>query len=184
MLVSARRELAMLEALRTGVQFGPAMRIGCMASVPRQTAQFRHLFEEAPVPYLLLHPGPGLHILDINDPYATASMTSRNRVAGDLMFNVFPDNPTDDLADGVNNLFASLVTAAKTGRPHRMATQRYDIRDHRGQFVERHWEPLNTPLFDDEGRLLALLHQVEDVTARQLQRRPAPQPDPSPDRAM
>ena len=51
-----------------------------------------------------------------------------------------------------------------------MAIQRYDIRDHHGNFTERHWQPVNTPLFDDNGVLIALMHSVEDVTAKVIRR--------------
>jgi pimeloyl-ACP methyl ester carboxylesterase len=80
------------------------------------------------------------------------------------LFDVFPDNPSDVQANGVANLYASLRMAAQTGRPHEMPVQRYDIRDSSGRFVERHWRPINTPILDDESRVVVLLHQVEDVT--------------------
>jgi hypothetical protein len=92
-------------------------------------------------------------------------LTSRSDVVGRSLFDIFPDNPDDDRADGVSNLFASLRTVAKTGQPHAMAIQRYDIRDPRGRFVERHWQPINSPLHDQNGVLIYLLHHVEDVTA-------------------
>jgi hypothetical protein len=57
-----------------------------------------------------------------------------------------------------------LKTVAQTGRPHAMAVQRYDIRDPTGAFVERHWQPINMPIHDAQGRLMFLLHHVEDVT--------------------
>ncbi len=80
-------------------------------------------------------------------------------------FDIFPDNPDDALADGVSNLFASLRTVVKTGQAHAMAVQRYDIRDSRGQFVERRWQPINSPIHDRDGILIYILHHVEDVTA-------------------
>jgi hypothetical protein len=83
---------------------------------------------------------------------------------GKSLFEVFPDNPNDPLADGIFNLYASLKTVAETGRPHAMAVQRYDVRSPAGGFVERHWQPVNTPLHDQNGRLVFLLHHVEDVT--------------------
>ena len=46
-----------------------------------------------------------------------------------------------------------------------MAVQRYDIRDPDGKFVERHWQPINSPIHDSDGLLIYLLHHVEDVTA-------------------
>lgn len=77
---------------------------------------------------------------------------------------MFPDNPDDPLADGVSNLYASLRIVAQTGRPHAMAVQRYDIRDPDGSFVERYWQPINSAIVDEDGRLTFLLHHVEDVT--------------------
>ena len=53
----------------------------------------------------------------------------------------------------------------KTGQPHAMAVQRYDIRDAQGQFIERHWQPINSPIHDRDGILIYILHHVEDVTA-------------------
>lgn len=61
-------------------------------------------------------------------------------------------------------LYASLRTAAQTRRPHEMTIQRYDIRDEEGRFIERYWRPVNTPVIDDDGKVVALLHHVEDVT--------------------
>ena len=85
-------------------------------------------------------------------------------VAGRPLFEVFPDNPADAESNGVANLYASLRTAAQTCRPHEMSVQRYDIRDGESRFVERYWRPVNTPMLDDDGMVVALLHHVEDVT--------------------
>jgi PAS domain-containing protein len=113
---------------------------------------------------MLLDPGPGLHIVDINDAYAIATFISRSDVVGKSLFEIFPDNPDDALADGVSNLYSSLRIVAQTGQPHAMAVQRYDIRDPNGAFVERHWQPINSPIRDRDGHLIFLLHHVEDVT--------------------
>ena len=95
---------------------------------------------------MLIDPGPGLKIVDINDAYAKATFINRNDVVGKSLFDIFPDNPEDALADGVSNLFSSLATVAQTGKPHAMPIQRYDIRDPNGEFVRRHWQPINTPI--------------------------------------
>lgn len=93
-----------------------------------------------------------------------ATLTSAAKVAGSCMFDVFPDNPSDEEADGVSNLYASFKHAAEKGVPNAMHIQRYDVRDASGLFVTKFWKPVNTPIFDAEGRLVYLLHQVEDVT--------------------
>jgi hypothetical protein len=75
---------------------------------------------------MLLDSGPGLTIIDINSAYAAATLIARGDVVGRSLFEVFPDNPNDALADGVSNLCASLKIVADTGQPHAMAIQRYD----------------------------------------------------------
>ena len=107
-------------------------------------------------PCMLLDPGPGLHIIGINEAYAKATMTAPADLRGQCLFDVFPDNPDDPLANGVANLYSSLTIAARHAEPHAMAIQRYDIRDRHGNFAERYWRPINTPLFDDNGVVLAL----------------------------
>jgi hypothetical protein len=122
-------------------------------------------FADSPHPLLVLRPGPRLLIVDVNEAYAQATMTTPETVRGRSLFEVFPDNPDDPLSDGVRNLFTSLKTVAETGQPHAMTVQRYDVRDPGGQFVVRYWQPINTPLFDEEHRLVFILHHVEDVSA-------------------
>ena len=170
MLAAAERELALSEAAARGATRGLPAAFG--ETSPADRASMRNRFREelaaSPQPMLLLHPGPGLHILDLNPAYAEATLIDRYRVPGERLFDVFPDNPDDPLADGVNRLYHSLTTAIETGRTHHMAIQRYDVRDADGRFVERHWQPENRPIFDFDGRLVALLHRAKDVTAEVL----------------
>ena len=171
MILDTRRELAHLEAAITGAStdllIGPSRGPGAHAR--RLGGRFQAEFETSPRPYLILDPRPGLHIVDINDAYARATMASRDRAAGERIFDVFPDNPSDPSANGVSNLYSSFRIAAETGRAHEMDIQHYDVRDPAGCFVTRHWQPINTPIFDDGGHLMFLLHHVEDITERVVQ---------------
>ena len=160
----AQRQLASLDSAESGV-LSPGSASAGVSRDYRRINEFEREFQNSSHPYLVLDPRPGLHIVDINDAYARATMTNRAGVSGEPMFHVFPDNPDDYFADGVNNLYASLSIAATSGRPHAMMVQRYDIRDPNGKFVERYWRPVNTPLCDENGRLIFLLHHVEDVTS-------------------
>jgi hypothetical protein len=47
-----------------------------------------------------------------------------------------------------------------------MALQHYDVLDPErpGHFVERHWLPRNTPVFDDQGQLSYIIHSSVNVT--------------------
>ena len=169
LLKSARRHLAMLESALSGADGSPIearrRRHGDAQSIREQ---FQPEFDASAHPYMLINPAPGLHIVDINDAYARATLTRREDVVGHSLFEIFPDNPDDALADGVSNLYTSLRIVVKTGQPHAMAIQRYDIRDPQGQFVERHWQPINSPIHDRDGVLIYILHHVEDVTAEMV----------------
>lgn len=165
LLSSAKRELAILQSTASGADVLPfEHRRRQLVDAQAVKQQFQSEFDSSPHPYMLLDPGPGLRIVDINDAYAAATLISRGDVVGKSLFEIFPDNPNEALADGVSNLYASLRIVAQTGQPHAMAIQRYDIRNPAGEFVERHWQPINTPIHDDGGVLIFLLHHVEDVT--------------------
>lgn len=83
------------------------------------------------------------------------------------VFDAFPDNPGVPGANAVKNLKASLQDVLKTGRPHQMPLQRYDVPKsgpQRTYFEEKYWNPINTPVLDEKGRVLCIIHKVSDVT--------------------
>jgi signal transduction histidine kinase/CheY-like chemotaxis protein len=123
---------------------------------------FRALFEGTPNLYLVLD--PQLTIVAVNDAYCGATMTKREQIVFRPLFEVFPDNPDDTSADGVSNLRASLMRVLRNREPDLMPVQKYDIAGPDGTFEERHWAPLNTPVFDPQGKLAWIIHRVEDVT--------------------
>ena len=169
LLSSAKRELALLDF--AAIRRRSVAR--CATPSHRRSRirfwqQLRPSFETSEHAYMLIDPGPGLKIIDINDAYGRVTFTDRREISGKPLFDVFPDNPAIATADGVSNLYASLRTVVDTGQPHAMALQRYDIRDPSGAFVERYWQVINTPVHDGDGRLMCLLHHIEDVTAEVL----------------
>ena len=171
LLANSQRKLAMIEASTRGTYSNPQVVREQLFphAAPKMTSCFQREFEAATKPLLLLDPGPGLHIVDANKAYAAAAMIDASKVAGEKIFDVFPDNPDDPAADGVANLFSSLSIAATTGRSHAMAVQRYDVRDSGGAFVERYWQPVNSPILNEAGKLVFILHQVIDVTAQYME---------------
>ena len=168
LIVSTQRELALFNSTSSGIGLGVWSSGSPRAGINRDgysVGQFQREFESSPHLYMVLDPRPSLHIIDVNDAYARTTMTTRAVVAGERLFHAFPDYPC---ADGVSNLYASLRTAAETGRPHAMQVQRYDVRHPNGKFVERYWRAVNTAVFDGGGRSIYLLHRVEDVTREAL----------------
>jgi signal transduction histidine kinase/ActR/RegA family two-component response regulator len=133
---------------------------------------FRQVFDHAPALLLLLAPdAPRFTILGATDAYLKATQTRREAITGRPLFDLFPDNPDDRDATGATNLRASLDTVLTTRAAHTMAVQKYDIRDPAvagGRFVVRYWAPVNSPVLDDDGRVQAIVHRVEDVTDLEL----------------
>jgi PAS domain S-box-containing protein len=123
---------------------------------------FRRLFESVPGLYLVL--APDLTIVGASNSYLTATLTSRDAVLGRGIFDVFPDNPSDVTATGVGNLRRSLERVLLLRKPDSMAVQKYDIRDSNGEFEERFWSPVNTPVLGPSGTVDYIIHRVDDVT--------------------
>jgi PAS domain S-box-containing protein len=123
---------------------------------------FRALFESLPGLYLVLT--PDFRIVAASDAYLQATMTTREGILGRNLFEVFPDNPADLNADGVSNLRASLERVRRGHAADTMAIQKYDVRRPDGQFEERYWSPINSPVMDAERHLEYIIHRVEDVT--------------------
>jgi signal transduction histidine kinase len=130
---------------------------------------FQELFESAPALYCVL--SPDLTILAVTDGYVRAAMRPRAQMIGRALFDVFPDNPDDPQADGVKNLRASLDRVRRDKVVHTMAIQRYDVRrpdSDGGGFETHYWKAANTPLFNDAGELVYIMHTAENVTASVL----------------
>ena len=124
--------------------------------------EFR-LVEATPGAYLVLD--PGFIIVAVTEAYLRATLTVRDHIIGRALFDVFPDNPHDPTATGTRNLRSSLETVLRVGAPQVMPVQKYDIRNPvSGQFEERYWKPLNTPVVIDD-KVAYIIHSVEDVTS-------------------
>ncbi|HVT89631.1 MAG TPA: ATP-binding protein [Tepidisphaeraceae bacterium] len=125
------------------------------------------LFESAPGLFLVLLPEPTFTIVAVSDAYVAATMTKRDEILRRGLFDVFPDNPDDPKATGTSNLRNSLMRVLRERVPDTMAVQKYDIQRSAadgGGFEERFWSPTNSPVLDESGRLVYIIHRVEDVT--------------------
>jgi hypothetical protein len=124
------------------------------------TDRHRALCNAIPYPCLLL--SRDLFILDANAHYLSATFTDKGRIAGQQLFDAFPDNPNNPDADGVQNLSASLHAVLNTRQPHQMVSpQRYDIRRRSGRWLVRSWRPINVPVLDKNGEIVSIIHHVE-----------------------
>ncbi|MBF6639879.1 PAS domain-containing protein [Flavobacterium sp. J49] len=123
---------------------------------------YQKLFENLQGLYLII--SIDFTIIEVSKSYAQATMTQHDKIIGEKLFDVFPDNPQDGTADGVANLRNSLRFVIKNKVPHTMAVQKYDIRKPDGSFEVRYWSPVNKPVLDENGTVLYIIHKAEDVT--------------------
>jgi len=109
---------------------------------------------------------PELVYADANDEFLEMAGRAREQLIGRYLFDVFPDNPNDPTSTGMRNLEASLRRVLATGERDAMALQRYDVEslEQPGTWEERFWSPVNVPVLDPDGKVVLLVHRVEEVT--------------------
>ncbi|RYZ49218.1 MAG: PAS domain S-box protein [Sphingobacteriales bacterium] len=132
------------------------------------SAETLKALESAPNIYLVL--SPDLYILTASDLYLEATETTREAIGGKHIFEAFPDNPELPDADGVQNINASLQEVLRTGKPHKMHIQRYDVPDtqHPGRFITRYWDPRHTPVLTENGEISYIIQLANNVTEQVL----------------
>ncbi|RYY19326.1 MAG: PAS domain-containing protein [Cytophagaceae bacterium] len=126
------------------------------------------VFNALPGANLLLT--PDWVIVGASDDYLAATLTQRATLVGQFIFDAFPDNPQAPQAQAVASVRAALTAVLATRLPHTMAPQHYDVPDpaRPGQFVERHWLPVHTPVLDAAGQVQFIIQSVQDLTASHL----------------
>mgnify|MGYP001065602326 FL=1 len=144
-----------------------------------ESLDFKTLFDAVPAQCLIL--SPDFVIVAVTNEYLRATMTQREEIIGRKLFDVFPDNPTDENSTGVYNLNASLQKVLEKKIPDSMPIQKYDIRRpsyQGGEFEIRYWFPTNLPILDENDEIRYIIHRVEDVTDFVLLKRKTKLPKP------
>lgn len=134
---------------------------------------FQCVFEQAPGLFIVLLPDTAFTVVAASEAYLSAAQVKRADTIGCSLFDVFPDEPTEDSAGTMRTLRRSLNQVVSTRSPHTMPVQRYDLPlpGQDGVFEERYWAPLNVPVLKPDGTLLYIVHRVEDSTELILARR-------------
>ena len=128
---------------------------------------FQTIFECAPGAYLVVQADENFTIVAVSNNYLQATKTHRETIINKGLFEIFPDNPEDALANGTHHLRASLERVICDKKIDTMPVQKYDIplpAEEGGGFEKRYWSPINTPIVGENGDIEFILHRVEDVT--------------------
>jgi two-component system, sensor histidine kinase and response regulator len=130
------------------------------------TPDFRKLFESAPGINIVLT--PDLTIVAVSDDYLEATRTRREEILGRPLFEVFPDNPGDFTAMGVQDAVrASLQRVLRDRIPDALPTYKYDIprpASEGGGYEDRYWRPVSFPLLNAAGEVTHIIRRIDDVT--------------------
>ena len=129
------------------------------------TIDYKTTFEQSPS--LVIMMDLDFTILTASDAYLKATQTVREDIVGHNLFVIFPDNPTDNSADGVSNIRASLNRIIKTKTAEKIAVVKYDIprpESEGGGFMVKYWQPIHTPVLDEFNEVKYVLQYVLDVT--------------------
>lgn len=145
-----------------------------VANAPEVDVGWAAIFDALPTPFLVLD--TDLRIVAVNRARERVTGTSRADVVGRHLFEAFPDNPEEPDAAATGSLHASLRRVLSTGQTDTMPLQKYDIPTSDGTFTQRWWSPVNAPVLDDAGRVVLLIHRVEDVSEYVTERLQADRP--------
>jgi PAS domain S-box-containing protein len=129
---------------------------------------YESVYRHSPVSEYLLSPPPDYLILSVNDTFLATLGRSREELVGKSLFVAFPAAPNDSEDTGVSALRRSLEKVVETGKSDTLAVQRYPIRvttaSGEERYEERFWSAVNTPIHDEEGKLICIAHSTIDVT--------------------
>jgi PAS domain-containing protein len=159
-LIADQRELALLLAATAGVRIGPKPPPAMGGDADILRARLDREFNDADTMCMLIDPGPGLIIIDINAIFERQVGVSREAVVGRPLFEAFPENPNETTSSRVDAVYRALRAAGETGRAQELPVRRFDIRNNDGQWEERYWRAIYTPIFDPTMRLAFILQQT------------------------
>ncbi len=115
---------------------------------------------------------PQWTIVEVNDAYLRATHRTRDALMGRPLFEAFPESA--ETSEGQSSLqIRQSLERAKAGEGVALPVLRYDLPvPHASRRFEEHWWQLTSaPLRSDAGDVIAVLHEVENVTERERARR-------------
>jgi signal transduction histidine kinase len=121
-----------------------------------------HVFETIPDLYLIL--SPEFHILTASNAYLWALSKPREVLLNtpiDIVCSIYTEDEQT-----LYDLVACLIAVVQTGESQSMPVQRFDglKRNAVNMAVENYWQVSNTPVKDENGNILYIIHKIRDVT--------------------
>lgn len=138
-----------------------------MTSHPPKTINHQRLFRSLETPYIVFAADdPKFTIVEQNDAHARVSLVNHEDVLGKPLLEAYPDNSDEYKKTGKSELIESIRLVIKSGKRDVMPNLRYDIRDKEGNYEQRIWSLVHSPVKDETGRVVAVYQATEDITER------------------
>jgi PAS domain S-box-containing protein len=123
------------------------------------------VFEATPGKRVVFLPDiPLFTIVAVSNDMLQLLNRSRADIIGESVFKTFPANPLDSDFSGHKNLMASLELVITHKKSHQMEKQRYDVAIENGSFQEIYWQNTSTPVLNEAGEVIYIIHTAEDIT--------------------
>ena len=123
------------------------------------------LFEATPGKRVVfLTDSPVFTIISVSQDMLHLLKRSRAEIVGLSVFEAFPANPLDKEFSGHKNLRESLDYVIREKKSHQMQKQRYDVEIESNVFQEIYWQNTSTPVLNEEGEVVCIIHTTEDIT--------------------
>jgi PAS domain S-box-containing protein len=106
-------------------------------------------------------------IVAASDSFLKSTSTVRHDIVGRNIFEVFPDNPLDEAANGKSKVSDSFSRVLKHKVPDTLPVVKYDIPIPGGGYEERYWQAVHSPVLDQDNKVIYIIQRAEDVTANE-----------------
>ncbi|WP_327112537.1 SpoIIE family protein phosphatase [Streptomyces sp. NBC_01341] len=126
---------------------------------------YKALFAAHPSPSLVL--GPDLVIVAANRAYCRVIGRPWKDLVGQYFFDALPGNPADPEGVGAQKRTAASIQRVLTsGQSDVITLQKYDIPvvQASDRFEERWWSVFHIPVPGPDGKVVLIIHRVEDMT--------------------
>ncbi len=130
-------------------------------------AQQLKIFER--LPYYCVILTPDAQVLSASEAYLTLIGRPAESLIGHNIFEVFKGNENWNRAIA-GGMIESMRLAWESRRKQDLPVMRIDLPkwDRPGQSVESYWQISHTPVFDDAGEALYLIHDIKDLSAEMI----------------
>ncbi|MCQ4313098.1 response regulator [Pseudomonas stutzeri] len=137
----------------------------------------QRIFDALPSVVLVVANDADYTMVAASDQRLRVTMTHRGDVIGEPLFKIFDGGDASSSgAQGVGLLRTSLAEVVRTGEPQQLRHVSYALRrpdEAGGGYETRYWDVINSPVFDEQGRVSHIIHQAEDVTDSLLEQESA-----------